>query len=141
MNIYSNVLVCTDFSESSVAAAAKANEIATTLGAALTVIHVVTYVPPAYAGVELPKELSTAEYMIARAEQHLKNWCSQYELLSASQIIETGNAKKAIAKYVETNDVDLVVIGDKGESVLMQPFGSVATFVVHHCGCDVLVVR
>ena len=141
MNIYSNALLCTDFSKPSVAAAEKANEIATTLGADLTVLHVVTYIPPQYAAIELPKELATVEYIIPQAEQHLSNWCTQHDLDNATQVIKTGNAKRTITDYVEQNGIDLVVIGDRGESELLQPFGSVANFVIQHSGCDVLVVR
>ena len=141
MNIYSNALLCTDFSKASVAAAEKANEIATTLGADLTVLHVVTYIPPQYAAIELPKELATVEYIIPQAEQHLSNWCTQHDLENGKQVIKTGNAKREISDYIKQNGIDLVVIGDRGESEILQPFGSVANYVIQHSDCDVLVAR
>ena len=141
MNIYSNILLCTDFSETSGAAAEKANELASTLGANLTVLHVVTYIPPQYVAIELPKELSTLDYIIPQAEQHLSNWCTQHDLINATQAIQTGNAKRAITAFIDSNDVDLVVIGDKGESEIVQPFGSVASYVIQHSSCDVFLVR
>ena len=141
MNIYSNILLCTDFSKTSVAAADKANELASTLGANLTVLHVVTYIPPQYVAIELPKELSTLDYIIPQAEQHLSNWCTQHGLEDATQAIQTGNAKRAITAFIDSNDIDLVVIGDRGESEIVQPFGSVANYVIQHSGCDVFIVR
>jgi nucleotide-binding universal stress UspA family protein len=141
MSQYSNILLCTDFSKSSEVAAAKANELAETLGADLTVLHVVTYVPPSYVGIELPKKYATVEYIVERAEHHLKIWCDEQKLISCTQTINAGNAKKAISKYAESSHVDLIVVGDQGESAIMQPFGSVASYVVQHSHCDVLVVR
>ena len=141
MNIYSNALICTDFSKPSIAAAEKANEIATTLGADLTILHVVTYIPPNYASIELPKELATVEYIIPQAEQHLDNWCTQHDLGNGNQVVKTGNAKREITDFINQNGIDLVVIGDRGESEILQPFGSVANYVIQHSDCDVLVAR
>lgn len=141
MNKYSTILLCTDFSKSSNKAAVKANEVAATLGADLSILHVVTYIPPKYVGIELPKKYATAEYIVERAELQMKTWCEEHDLGNASQTVTAGNAKKTITDYAEKTGVDLIVIGDQGESLLMQPFGSVASYVVQHSHCDVLVVR
>ena len=141
MSEYSNILVCTDFSENSVNAVKKAEELASRSGATLTVLHVVTYVPPAYTGVEIPARYASGDYLRERAEQHLASWCSENVGMDCDQLVRNGHAKSVIHDTTMEKKADLLVIGAAGESGLIRAFGSVAGHVVQHAECDVLVVK
>jgi nucleotide-binding universal stress UspA family protein len=53
-----------------------------------------------------------------------------------------GNPAQAIVKAAEAGHFDLIVMGAKGHSLLMNVMvGSVADAVVHNAPCPVLVVR
>ena len=141
MSEYSNIMVCTDFSENSNKAVAKAVELASGSGAALTVLHVVTYVPPAYIGVEIPAKYASGDYLRERAEEHLASWCAKHVNMACKQLVRTGHAKAVIHDTTVEEKADLLVIGAAGESGLVRVFGSVAGHVIQHAECDVLVVK
>lgn len=53
----------------------------------------------------------------------------------------SGGAAPQILDYITANEIDLAVIGRQGESALRSVFfGNVATKVVRHAACPVLVV-
>ena len=85
MPAYQNLLVPTDFSEFSARAAARAADLAQSFGARLHVVHVVDYIPPSYARVELPEMLSSPEKMVERAREHLAGWVEEQGLEVADQ--------------------------------------------------------
>ena len=61
-----------------------------------------------------------------------------------TEMIETSSVSAAdeIIKYAREKDVDLIVVGTKGRSGLRKTLlGSVASKVVTHSPCSVLVVR
>ncbi len=141
MSEYGHILVCTDFSDNSTKAADKAVELASGAGADLTVLHIVTYVPPSYAGVEIPAKYASGEYLKERAEEHLASWCAQHVNMECRQVVKAGPAKSTIHDTGVEEKADLLVIGASGESGFVKMFGSVAGHVVQHAKCDVLVVR
>lgn len=53
-----------------------------------------------------------------------------------------GDARFCILAEAEAHDVDLIVMGARGHSMLERVFlGSVSEYVVHHANCSVVVVR
>ena len=141
MSDYQNILFATDFSEHSVNAAARALRIAAASGARITVLHVVTYVPPAYAGVEIPKRYASGDYLRGRAEEHLEEWCAANGLSDCKRVVRTGPAKRIIEEATVELGADLLIIGATGETGIVRAFGSVAGHVAQHVECDVLLVR
>jgi nucleotide-binding universal stress UspA family protein len=62
--------------------------------------------------------------------------------LSAETILDVSSVADAIITYSERNYVDLIVIGTKGRTGLQKfVLGSVASGVISHAKCPVLVVR
>ncbi len=141
MNTYRKILVAIDFSESSAKALARAADLAAAGGAELEVLHVVTYVPPTYAGVEIPAPYASAEYLQKRAAEHLAEWCAERSAGDYRRIVKTGHAKRVIPESVAETKADLLVLGASGETGLTRVFGSVAGHVTQHAECDVLLVR
>ena len=61
---------------------------------------------------------------------------------SAETILDVSSVADAIITYSERNNVDLIVIGTKGRTGLKKfLLGSVASGVISHANCPVLVVR
>jgi nucleotide-binding universal stress UspA family protein len=61
---------------------------------------------------------------------------------SAETILDVVSAADSIVNYAENNKADLIVIGTKGRSGLNRfLLGSVASGVVTHASCPVLVTR
>lgn len=80
-------------------------------------------------------------------EETRQKFAREEELLKTSGIsykvtIEHGEPGKTISKYVNDNNVDLVVIGCRGLTVMQEMvFGSVSTYVLKNVDCSCLVVK
>ena len=64
--------------------------------------------------------------------------------LKVKALIEEGHAADAILKVAEEENVDLIVMGTRGMSVmkkLLVGLGSIAASVIAHANCTVLAVR
>jgi nucleotide-binding universal stress UspA family protein len=62
--------------------------------------------------------------------------------LSADTILDVSSVADAIISYTERNNVDLIIMGTKGRTGLKKfLLGSVASGVLSHAKCPVLVVR
>lgn len=139
MPSYKNILLPTDFSKPSEAAAARAMELAKACGAQLIVLTVVDYVPPGYIRVDLPD--ASAEELAERARAALGDWVKRLGIAAAKQWVEVGPAKREIIKVAKENHIDLIVMGSHGERGLGRLLGSTTNTVLHEAECDVLSVR
>lgn len=62
--------------------------------------------------------------------------------LKATMAIVCGSSSGALADYVKKNNIDLLVVGDKGHSSIWGALlGTTAEKIVRHAGCSVLIVR
>lgn len=62
--------------------------------------------------------------------------------LSARTELLTGDAPREIARYADTIDADLIVIGSRGHGTISSAIlGSVSLGVLHHAKRPVLIVR
>ena len=141
MNNYRNILLPVDFSKTSSAAVNKLKAMSAFSDATITILHVVTYVPPGYASVELPKNLGSPEYLVGHAKEHMREWCEQHGLQDCKKTVVSGSAKRIILEKAKELDIDLIIIGEGRENMITRAFGSVASAVIHDSHCDVLVVR
>lgn len=136
---YKNILLPTDFSKPSEAAAARAIELAKACGAQINVLTVVDYVPPGYIRVDLPD--ASAQDLAERARAALSDWVKRLGVAAANQWVEVGPAKREIIKVAKDNRVDLIVMGSHGERGFQRLLGSTTNAVLHEAECDVLSVR
>mgnify|MGYP006278244327 CR=1 FL=1 len=138
----SNILAPVDFSEASKKAVLHAKELALTYGAQITLFHAVEEVmyPSAY-GIEMA-DLPGTE-IIERVEESLADMARDeigYEHVQVDSSI--GYAPSAILNYVDTTDVDLIVIATHGRSGLERLLlGSVTERVVRRVSTPVFVVK
>ena len=138
--MYGRVLLPTDGSEGSTAAADHAIDLAKRYSASLHVLYAVEteVVPDAgtfniYTALEGAGETAVNE-AVERAE------AAGVESVEAS--IERGRPHRVIVQYVDDNDVDIVVMGTHGRTGIDRYLlGSVAEKVVRTCPVPVLTVR
>lgn len=136
---YKHILLPTDFSKPSEAAATRTMELAKACGARISVLTVVDYVPPGYVRVDLPD--ASAQDLAERARATLGDWVKRLGITADKQWVEVGPAKREIIKLAKENRVDLIVMGSHGERGLGRLLGSTTNAVLHEAECDVLSVR
>jgi nucleotide-binding universal stress UspA family protein len=144
--LLSKILVATDFSENASRALDYALNLAEGLHASVTILNVVQN--------KLPFGVSGAEVAVVRGENYLlglkrinegkiasiiNDVKNQKNLLSVSLIVKIGNPVHEILS--EAKNFDILVIGHKGESNLLEPFtGTTSERILHGAEGPVLVV-
>lgn len=135
------ILCPTDFSEGSLQALSAANDIATKLGAELSVI----YVLPVQSA--LPTDPTTVFEVHQRQDLLHKRLNEMTRELNEKGIqgkafVEHGDAADEIVRVAEEQRMDLIVIATFGKTGWRRlAFGSVTEKVVRQAPCPVLVVR
>lgn len=96
------------------------------------------YVPPAATVEELVQEQKVAhQELVSGAERELR----EAGLASEARVL-VGDPREAIVDTAREEGVDLVVVGSHGRSGISKLLmGSVASHVVTHAPCSVLVVK
>jgi nucleotide-binding universal stress UspA family protein len=136
------ILVPIDFSDTSEAAVHHAKEIALTYGAELNLLHVVEqpFYPSSYGmdSVSFP-----TQEIVDRVETQLGDLAREeigYEHVMVEATV--GHPPSSILDYVETNEIDLVVIATHGRTGLDRVLiGSVAERVLRQSPTPVFVVK
>ena len=136
---YNHILVPTDFSKPSEAAAARAAALAKACGAQLSVLHVVDYVLPGYIRVDVPE--ASERDLVERARAALADWVKRQGLTAANQWVAVGPAKRQILQTAQEKGIDLIVLGSHGERGLGRLLGSTTDAVIQEASCDALAVR
>ncbi|MGH2738961.1 MAG: universal stress protein [Actinomycetota bacterium] len=137
--MYRTILVGTDGSDSAAEAVAHAAELARTVGAELLVAHVnpgrepdapVLSKSAAYPGSEIGKAILRDVARVHGADVPLRTTYGE------------GNPADAILEIAEREDVDLIVVGNRGmPKGQRMVLGNVPNHVSHHARCSVLIVR
>jgi universal stress protein A len=145
MIVLKNILVASDFSEPSANALAYGRDLARSYNATLHVLHVTEnilsrYAPEvAFSVPEMQRDLDRA----ARRELDALITADDLRTLRVVPALESAtNAATAIVDYANTHEIDLIVTGTHGRSVVQHLImGSVAERVVRTAPCPVLTVR
>lgn len=139
------ILLPTDFSNYSAAAARYACELSAKFDADLHLLHALethlTTTPEFGMGLALPKYITESR---AAAEKALAGvldpkWAAGRTVVQA---VVDGSPKLAIIQYARTQNIDLIVLGTHGRTGLPHVLmGSVAETIVRTASCPVLTVR
>jgi nucleotide-binding universal stress UspA family protein len=142
------ILVAVDYSEGARLALEQAVELSKKVGAEITVVHV--WERPAYAeGVEVRHEgesgrRSLIELIVDNADREMQSFIEQARVPASVKIerrLESGDPASVVARLVEQEGFDLVVLGTHGRSALAHlVLGSMAQRILRSCPVPVLVV-
>ena len=145
MQTYNRILVAVDGSDSSMWAVRTAAGLAKSMGAGLTILHVIPVSEEAYSS-GYPRTTSAEKKARESAEGYVslaREAAEEFGANSRSLIIENlESPASGIATYASENGVDLIVIGTRDLGGFKRfLLGSVSTGVVNRALCSVLVVR
>jgi nucleotide-binding universal stress UspA family protein len=146
MNVYQNILVAIDGSESSQVAFNRAVAIAKRNDASLMLAHVIE------SRLNAPKELGGGlrTQSIENSESWAEKLLNKYKIkaieMGVREVrikIAMGMPKVEIIKGIAPfNDTDLIICGAKGLNTIQRIFiGSVSAYITRYADCDVLIVR
>lgn len=149
----SKILVALDGSPVSKKAAKYAIHIAKVENAKLVLMHVVEDVKQGgaiglqakYGNVRLVEGFRRARTKAAEKwMDEIKSQADRAGVKSASEVVVDDGMSEGgvIASYAKKHDIDLIVMGKRGQSKFRQLLlGSVTNTVINHAACPVLVVR
>lgn len=141
MKAYRKILLVVDLGEHSEQIGARARDLASLLGAELSVLHVVEYVPVEPMGETLLPAVQIEEELVQRAKVQLEQLCERLGLGDARRDVAAGNVKAEIVRAAQERQADLIVLGSRerrGPSILVN---FTEDTVLHAAPCDVLAVR
>jgi nucleotide-binding universal stress UspA family protein len=134
------ILVPVDGSENSEKGLRYACELASKVGATITVLHIVTIPYTGESAVFHIEPLEDAGKMILeRAKKLLKEKCAGAHFVLKEG---SGNPGHEIVKFAEEENISLIVMSAKGHSALAHLLlGSVSDMVSKHAPCPILIVK
>ena len=142
---YKHVLVPVDFSKNSLAALEVALKVAA--DASIHVLHAVEMPlgqKMKQAGFDADRVDRFRNEMLTHAHEGMEKIVSDYAHgnMRVASLIEYGHAPDTIREKTQTLDIDLIVIGKRGQTELDEAlFGSVTKHILYETPCDVLVVN
>lgn len=140
-----NILVPTDFSETANNAVRVAVGMAIRQKSILHLLHVVESghmsITPEGSGImgslEMP-DLKNASNLLVRQMQHISDI---HKNLSVKILLDTGAVSQCVNKYIQENNIDLVIMGAHGISGVKDYFMGTNTYeVIKHAACPVLSI-
>lgn len=141
MSFYRRILLVVDLGDQSEQIGMRARDLAALVGAELSVLHVVEYVPVEPMGETLLPAVQIEEELVQRATQRLAELAAKLGIESARRQVAAGNIKAEIVRAAQEQQADLIVLGSRerrGPSILVN---FTEDTVLHAAPCDVLAVR
>jgi len=139
---YQNILLALDLREQSETVGRKAVALAKSLGAQLTLLHVVEFIPVDPAGEALlPPPVNLEEELVASAQQRLETLATTLGIPDAPRRIEIGTIKSEILRVGQEVGADLIMLGSYERHGLALLLGSTEKSVLNSAPCDVIAVR
>jgi len=141
MSHYRRILLVVDLGEQSERVGTRARELADLMGAELSVLHVVEYVPVEPMGETLLPAVQIEEELVHRANAKLAEFADRFAIDPSRRQVAAGNVKAEIVRAAQDQGADLIVLGSRerrGPSILVN---FTEDTVLHAAPCDVLAVR
>ncbi len=136
---YQRILLPTDGSPQSVAAAQHALYLARSLGAALTALYVIEI--DIRLGVHIGEEVAEVTQTGEQALAEVESLAAATDL-SVTTLLREGKITDVILDEAKELNADLIVMGAHSMGALERMLlGSVSTVVAQHASCPVLLVR
>ena len=141
MSQYRRILLVVDLGEQCEGVGARARDLAAMMGAELSVLHVVEYVPVEPMGETLLPAVQIEEELVQRATSRLAELADKLGIAASRRQVTAGNIKAEIVRAAQEQKADLIVLGSRerrGPSILVN---FTEDTVLHAAPCDVLAVR
>jgi universal stress protein A len=140
---YQHILLAVDFSKQSTQVCAKAQALAQTYQAKLSICHIVEDFPLTDFAYEpmISVDMDMRETLLSNATLQLEKLAKTLDIPDAQQWIDFGSPSTDIVRFAEEHAVDLIILGSHGRHGIKLLLGSTANAVLHHAHCDVLAVR
>lgn len=139
--MYRHILAAVDLTETSDRVIGRARELADALGARLSLVHVVEYVPVEPMGEALMPAMDIEADLVAGAERNLESLAARHGLSQAPRSVQAGSVKAELLRLAIEQEIDLVVLGSPERHGLATLFNATEDTVLHAAPCDVLAVR
>jgi universal stress protein A len=138
---YQRILTAVDLNEQSGAVVAKAAELARQWQAALTLLHVVEFVPIEPMSDALVPVMQVDDQLISRAQEQIRALARTVGLDEQCCRVATGNVKTEVLRLARESHADLILLGSRERHGLSILVNLVEDTVLHGAPCDVLAVR
>ncbi|MDD1507954.1 MULTISPECIES: universal stress protein [unclassified Pseudomonas] len=138
---YQHILVAVDLTEECDPVMKRAQALASSTQAKLSVVHIVEPMAMAFGG-DVPMDLSMLQQQqFEQAKERLDAFAIKYPQLSAeSRHLAYGQPRQEIHRLAAEQHCDLIIVGSHGRHGLALLLGSTANDVLHGAPCDVLAV-
>jgi len=143
-NLLKKILWATDFSDESQEALLYASIFAKTFNAKLIALHVVPDFSPALYDTEIviKGELAQKVDIIKKEAKNRLDNLRETKGMSFESLVKEGNASKKILETAEEENIDLIVVGKRGMSVIEKLFiGSVANQLLRNSHIPLLITK
>ena len=151
-----HILVATDGSDGSLAAAELAGFLARGCNARVSIIVVhneAALLLPGFTDAALPGATPFAVFPKKEAKQHIEKAASEHTLPDTERVLGVvpggtktvqiwGHTVEEICKYAENNAVDMIVVGRRGRGSFKNLLiGGISSKIVDHAPCAVAIAR
>lgn len=138
---YQHILVAVDLTEECDPVMKRAQALANSTQAKLSVVHIVEPMAMAFGG-DVPMDLSMLQQQqFEQAKERLDAVALKYPQLEAeSRHLAYGQPRQEIHRLAAEQRCDLIIVGSHGRHGLALLLGSTANDVLHGAPCDVLAV-
>jgi universal stress protein A len=143
MEKYQHILLAVDFSDQGDYVALKAQGLAKTYQAKLSIVHVLDNIamPDTSYGTVIPLDQDSEYDLLELEKAKLMEMGDRLHVEPANRWLVWGIPKNEIVEIANQQHVDLIVTGSQGRHGLALLLGSTANGVLHYAKCDVLAVR
>jgi universal stress protein A len=141
MREYKKILLCLDLTDDSEKIVDRAKDIAQRNAAAITLLHVVEYVPVEPMGEALLPAVQIEGELVERAKKRIEELAAKMGLGASERLVLTGNIKTEVVRIARERGTDLIVIGSRERHGMSILFNFTEDTVLHAAPCDVLAVR
>jgi universal stress protein A len=138
---YRHILLVVDLTDDSLPIGRKAQALAGSLGARLSLLHVLEFVSIDPLGETLMPVVQIEQELLDHSRQRLVALAAELGAPAAACRIESGSTKAEIVRVARECHADLIVLGSRERHGLSILVNLTADTVLHAAPCDVLAMR
>lgn len=141
MSLYRHLLVAVDLDPCGREVLSRAQQLARTFDARLSVLHVVEYIPIESGELLMTAPVDLTLQLEKQSREQLEALCAEYAIPASDAHVATGPVTPQIRQIAENLQVDLIVLGHHPRRGLAAWFNHTEENVVTRANCDVLALR